>query len=295
MSWQDRPYSSGNSYNPGPGQSGGMRSWLGGLPPAGKAVKWIAIVNIAVFVLCQFSGREESPFFQWMAMYTPLVLKGQVWRLFTFTYLHDQGGLMHIMFNMLGLYFLGTPLERSWGSKRFFVFYTLGGFIAVLLYFATTLVGWLDRTGILVGASGGVLAVLGACAVLFPQFRIIFLLFPVPIRTAAVILVVLYSFNLLNQGTNAGGDACHLAGLAFGIAWGYRGHAWLRRWSDWRSNMRRGAWESGRHRQQTDQNEVDRILEKVHRKGIHSLSSQEKHKLQSATRSQQDDDRRHGL
>jgi len=295
MSWQDRQYTTGNEFGGGSGGGGGARGWFGGMPSPGRAVKWIALINIGVFLICQISGQERSPLYQWFAMHTPLVLKGQVWRLFTFTYLHDQGGLMHVGFNMLGLYFLGMPLERHWGSKRFFVFYTLGGFIAVLLYFALTFVGGLDPRGILVGASGGVLATLGACAVLFPQFRIIMVLFPVPIRTAALILVVLYGFNLLKQGTNAGGDACHLAGLAFGIAWGYRGHVWTLAWQQKKAVIKRGAWEAKRREQQNIEDEVDRILDKLNRQGINSLSRQEKRKLQIATKMQQESDRHHRL
>ncbi|MBN2563663.1 MAG: rhomboid family intramembrane serine protease [Phycisphaerae bacterium] len=295
MSWQDRPYSTGNDFSGGYGFGGGARSWLGGLPSPGKAVKWIALANIGMFVLCQFTGRVESPVFQWLAMRTDLVLKGQIWRLFTFTYLHDQAGLMHIFFNMLGLYFLGLPLERHWGTKRFFVFYTLGGFVAVLLYFVVTTVGWLDPGVPLIGASGGVFAVMGACAVLFPQFRIILVLFPVPIRTAVLIFVVWFTFNLWNQGLNAGGDACHIAGLAFGIAWGYRGHVWTQKWHQRKEAIRRGAWEAKRREMQALEDDVDRILEKVNRQGVNSLTRREKRSLQAATKMQQEADRQHRL
>jgi membrane associated rhomboid family serine protease len=278
-----------------------MRSWLGGMPSAGRAVKWIALANIGLFLLCQLTGQARSPLYHLLTMETTLVLEGQVWRLFTFTYLHDQHGLWHIFLNMLGLYFLGAPLERHWGGKRFFAFYTVGGFVAVCLYFALTAAGWLPqedvfgRPIVLVGASGGVLAVLGACAVLFPQFRIIMIIFPVPIRTAALILVVLYSFNLWNKGGNAGGDACHLAGLAFGIAWGYRGHLWTRQWDHWRDNLKRGAWEAKRRDLQATEEDVDRILDKVQREGISSLTHREKHKLETATKTHREADRRHRL
>ena len=200
---------------------------------------------------------------------------------------------------MLGLYFLGVPLERHWGGKRFFVFYTVGGFVAVCLYFALTLAGWLPQVDALgrpitlIGASGNVLAVLGVYAVLFPGFRIIFLFFPVPIRTAALILVALYSFNLLSKGSNAGGDACHLAGLAFGIIWGYKGHVWTHAWQQKREAVRRGAWEAKRREQQGLEDDVDDILEKVHRNGINSLTRREKRLLETATKAQRDQDHRH--
>lgn len=293
MSWRDRPYSTDDDCCGGSQPEGGLRSWVGGIPSPGRAVKLILLANVGLFVLCLITGGFSSPVYRWLAMNTRLVLEGQVWRLFTFTYLHDQENLLHILFNMLGLYFLGQPLERSWGSKRFFAFYTLGGFVAVLLYLVMTTIGPLSPEGILVGASGGVLAILGACAVLFPQIRIIMVVFPVPIRAAALLLVAIYGFNLLNQGDNAGGDACHLAGLGFGILWGYRGERWMQAWSGWRASARQGAWEAKRRRQESLEREVDRILDKVHREGINRLTRSEKRKLEEATRLQQEEDRRH--
>jgi membrane associated rhomboid family serine protease len=279
MTWRDRPYSSGpEMYNAGP------RSWLGGMPAPGRAVKAILIANVAVFVLCLFTGGEGSFLYRLMLMRSDLVAHGQVWRLFTFTYLHDQGSLGHLFFNMLGLYFLGMYLERHLGPRRFFAFYTIGGFVAVALYLLVTLAGWLDPRIALVGASGGVLAVLGACAVLFPGIQLILILFPVPIRTAALIFGVFYAFNLFSRGINAGGDACHLAGLAFGIAWGYRGHRWLGWWEDWHDRRRERRRQAGYERQQATQEAVDRILEKVHRGGLASLSRAERRTLEAASR-----------
>ena len=201
MSWEDRPYA--NHEEPRYGDQG-LRSWFGGLPSPGKAVKWIALANIGLFVICMISGGSSSPIFEALEMRTDLVWKGQIWRLITFTYLHSQHDILHILFNMIGLYFLGMYLERHLGSRRFFWFYSAGGFVAVAAYFLITSFGWLDPRIPIVGASGGVLAILGACAVLFPQVRIILVFFPVPIRMAAMIFAVLYIFNLGTRGVNAG-------------------------------------------------------------------------------------------
>jgi membrane associated rhomboid family serine protease len=284
MSWQDRQYSYGQgSYE----QGGGARSWLGGLPAPGKAIKWIMIVNVGMWILCLITGGMRSPIYNALLMNTDKVLHGQIWRLFTFTYLHDPLSLAHILFNMLGLYMLGMYLERALGPKRFFVFYTLGGFAAVTLYVILTLAGWLSSHAELVGASGNVLAVLGAAAVLYPSIQLILFVFPVPIRTAVVLFTLLYGFNLYSQGANAGGDACHLAGMAFGVAWGYGGRTWLDKWDSMRSGMRTRAVQSQQQRAVDLQAEVDRILAKVHDHGIQSLSEREKRILADATKEKQ--------
>jgi membrane associated rhomboid family serine protease len=279
MSWYNRPYANDEPYREG----GGLRSWFGGMPSPGRAVKRLLLANITMFLLGLLTGGEGGWLYRGLEMRTDLVLKGQIWRLVTFTYLHDLSGLWHIFFNMLGLYMLGVGLEQVWGARRFFIFYTLGGFIAVSLYFLITVMGWLDPRIPLVGASGGVLAVLGACAVLFPQTRIFIYFFPIPIRTAVMLFTLFYGFNLLTRGGNAGGDACHLAGMVFGVAYGYRGEAWAWRWRSWRDSRSRHA-EEARQRQVVElQSEVDRILEKVHRAGVGSLTEREKKTLQRAS------------
>lgn len=294
MGWQDRQYDDGPTYGGGGGYGGGgegLKSWLGGMPAPGKAVKALLIVNIAMFVVTMLGDFGHSVY-DALAMNTALVFRGQVWRLYTFTFLH--AGAMHLLFNMIGLYFLGMLLERHWGAKRFFWFYTAGGLCAVAAYVAVTAVGWLGA-GSLVGASGGVLAILGACAVLFPGVRVILVLFPVPIRLAATLFTILFLLNLLGRGENAGGDACHIAGLAFGVAWGYRGHIWMQKPQIIRARMKQGAWEAKKRQEAAEEAEVDRILAKVHDRGIGSLTRKEKRLLEQSTRRQQEADRRQGL
>lgn len=81
--------------------------------------------------------------------------QGEVWRLLTSLFLHS--GFVHIAFNMVALYFLGTLAESSFGGWRFFALYTLSGLSGGLafLYF-----GGFDRPA--VGASGAIFGLLGS-------------------------------------------------------------------------------------------------------------------------------------
>ncbi len=304
MSWHERPYTDDDSANSYGSHGGGrphgvgLRSWFGGLPAPGKAVKALLIANIGMFILCQFTGGGDGAIFKSLAMYVQdAVYRFQIWRLVTFSYLHDQREIFHLLFNMIGLYFLGVMLEARWGALKFFLFYTAGSLVGVFLYVVLSLLGWLrmDYLGIpisLVGASGSVLALMGACAAMFPAVRIILVFFPVPIRLACVIFVVLYTWNLVNRGPNAGGDACHLAGLAFGVYFGYRGERWFRALDGWRSGRERRQWEARRKEAHDLERRVDDILEKVRREGIQSLSRGEKRILEEATRARQSAGRR---
>ena len=261
-------------------------------------VKTLIIINVVIYVLCAFTGQRgvyESGLFQFMALHTPSVMQGQVWRLLTAQYLHWNVG--HIFVNMLGLFFLGRALAMDWGTKQFIAVYTIAGLLGNVFYVTLTLVGWLPMQGVAAGASGCVLGLLGAAAVRYPHAEIwVYFLFPIKIRTAALIFAGLYVLNLFTRGENAGGDACHLAGLAFGAWWAFRGEYWWRRarfrMGEGRSSVTRAAapttFEGRVQGRREDAETIDRILKKVYEGGIHSLSEAEKQALQQATQRQRD-------
>ena len=151
----------------------------------------------------------------------------------------------------------------------------------------------------MVGASGSILGLLAACAILFPHFVVFIFLFPVPIRVAAIGLTALYFLLVVTRGDNAGGNAAHLAGMATGAAYVLS--------KPWRNKLKlklrssRKGWPSPSHWQKRMtsrqnsrkgwqgplQDEVDQILEKVHNSGIQSLSHKEKKILKEATKAEQ--------
>ena len=301
MAWRDREYARESDY------AGPFRPNRGG-PLAGRSIVSVLIaVNIAVFLLTVFTigsaggpsypGEDvaTSALFQAMALKPQAVMQGQVWRLLTAQYLHWTG--THLLLNMLGLYFLGKSLERIWTTREFLGVYTVAGMAGNLFYVALTLLGWFPAMGIAAGASGCVLGLLGVAAVKFPQAEVlIYFLFPIKIRTAAIVFAALYAVNIYTRGGNAGGDACHIAGLGFGAWWAYRGEAWF-----YRSGFRLPRFQSrkpyrrptppsnfqGRVEQRrADAATVDKILKKVYETGIHSLSDAEKQALREATERQ---------
>jgi membrane associated rhomboid family serine protease len=273
MTFQDRQYYNENQSSSFRGPGGGMSF---GLPRLTPAVKYLLIANIVIFILQSIYEGKLEPLFCATAFHP-----WQIWRLLTFQFLH--AGVAHLLFNMLGLYFLGTALERAWGARHFLLFYLICGAVAGLLF---VLVGRLSHSnffaGPLIGASGGVLALLIACAILFPQFVVFLFIFPVPIRFAALLFTGLYLLNVISKGANAGGDLCHLGGMAAGFIW----VIWGPRLADLWTRSRPSALQRRLQKQAQLQYEVDRILAKVHDQGIHSLTRKEKQILQNATQEQ---------
>ncbi|MCF7975192.1 MAG: rhomboid family intramembrane serine protease [Phycisphaerae bacterium] len=246
------------------------------------------IINVGVFLLQAVVKSkypmQMDPITRWFSVFPYSILsKLSVWRLLTYQFLHAD--FWHIAFNMLGLYFLGPTLERHWTSNRFLGFYLACGAAGGILY--TFLSGWLG-VGPMVGASGAIYALLAACAILFPQFVVFFIVFPVPIRVASVVIVLGALYNVIIQGVNAGGDAAHFGGMVAGATYvftqGYW-NQWLYKFNHVRHH-RQAAQEINLH------DEVERILEKVHNSGLHSLNSKEKAVLKRATEEEQKRNRR---
>jgi membrane associated rhomboid family serine protease len=252
-------------------------------PKLTPVVKWLLIINIAVF-LAAITIKPLGVFiYTWFELdATSLKSALQPWRLITYQFLHDPNFYWHIFLNMLGLFFLGPTLERHWGGRKFLPFYLGCGVAGALFYLFLVAVKFLPA-GEMVGASGAILGMLAACAILFPHFVVFIFIFPVPIRIAAVGLTAVYFLIVVTKGATAGGDAAHLAGMAAGAAYVFS-QSWREKF---KFKIRAGNWEKQMEAQRNLQVEVDRILEKVHNSGIQSLSHKEKKILKEATKAEQ--------
>jgi membrane associated rhomboid family serine protease len=153
------------------------------------------------------------------------------WQLVSYAFLH--GNFNHLFFNMFAVWMFGTPLERSWGSRRFALFYgTCVVGAGVLQLLVQLLEGGVYPT---VGASGGVFGLLLAYGVMWPDNRIFLLFFPVPIKAKWFVLIYGAIELLLGFTRTMPGVAhfAHLGGMIFGAAllyrWGWRpGMTWKR-------------------------------------------------------------------
>ncbi|HCO95765.1 MAG TPA: hypothetical protein DIU00_17770 [Phycisphaerales bacterium] len=249
-------------------------------------VKWLLIINVAVFLLTLMVVQIANFFYTWFSVYPLTVgMSLQLWRVITYQFLHDVSGFGHIFVNMLALFFFGPMLERFWGSRKFLIFYLVCGATGGVLYPVLANIGWLDKAP-LVGASGSVLGILAAGAILFPNLKVyVWGIFPVKLMVLAIIFAGISIITLLrpDQFANAGGQAAHLGGMAAGAVY-VLSQSWRNKF---KFKVRAGTWEKQMAAQRNLQAEVDRILEKVHNSGIQSLNYKEKKILREATKTEQ--------
>ncbi len=248
------------------------------LPPVTRFLLVSAIGMYLAQVLVAKSGDDVVT--QTLSLSVSGFMTGEWWTLFTYLFLH--GGPLHLLFNMMMLYFLGGEVERAVGSLHTGVLYMVSGVLGGL--------GWVllsPYEGFCVGASGAIFGLLGAFAVLFPQREVtllVFMIIPVTMR-AWVLALGLGVIQLLFMISPVSGGIAYSAHLAGGVAGAAYTIALFRR--DLLDGVT-GRWRSVRaaRRAQSDEllrGEVDALLDKVARDGLHALTPSERRKLEQAS------------
>jgi len=302
----DRPYFRADYRSPGDmrGFQEVLRRMMGLGPAPGPkpwAVKYLLWVNIIIFVFQYFLDRPTTAAPSGgLSAALGVTVDGwwQVWRYLTFQFLHVN--FWHIALNMLGLFFLGRPVERAMGSKRFLSFYLSCGVLAGVAYVLMgTILGPDKLPGYdpLIGASGGVYAVLLACAVRFPQMRLLFMLiFPISIRVAALIVfggMILFVLSTLSGGQvtrKFWSHVAHLGGAVGAAIWIWGLPKLMTSTASVGAKVQKGAWDRKMKKRVQAEKTVDEVLRKIHDKGINSLTEKEKKILAGATKQQRKDD-----
>lgn len=195
-------------------------------PPVIKA---LLIANIGVFALQYFfldmlkAGNVPvgDQFVKYFALFTFESPFFKPWQLFTYMYMH--GGFSHLFFNMFALWMFGMELENMWGSKTFFIFYTVCGIGAgIANAFLAPLVSYIPPNVPTVGASGSVYGILIAFGMIFPN-RYIYIYFMLPIKAKylVVIYILIEVFAVASQSQSGIAHIAHLGGGVVGFIYVY--------------------------------------------------------------------------
>lgn len=180
------------------------------MPPIPPITKALLLICTVVFLLDALSPVPLTP---WFALWPMASGHFMPWQVLTYAFLH--GDVMHLFFNMLGLWMFGSELERLWGQRRY-PQYLLASVLSAALcqLLVTHLTGSPLPT---VGASGGLFGLLLAFGMLFPN-RVIMPLFPpIPMKARTFVLV----FGLLElvlglSGRTGIAHFAHLGGMLGG-------------------------------------------------------------------------------
>ncbi len=230
-------------------------------------VQNIIIINVLMFIAAQAFDQF------WMATAGWFPLSSHFWPWQVVSHMFQHGGVSHILFNMLGVYFLGSMLERHWGGKRFLQYYLITGLGAFVLHYGVAYWEMLSLIQSLpedvqslvytrnfdalnepmssevvatlnqlykghinvpvVGASGAVFGLIMAFAYLFPNTQLMLIFPPIPVK-AKWLAIGLAVFELYNIRNAAPNDnVAHYAHLGGMLV----GFLVLRIWQRNRSNF----------------------------------------------------------
>ena len=223
----------------------------------------------------------------------------QPWSILTYSFLH--GGILHLLFNMLVLYYVGKMFVSFLGSKKFFSTYFLGvlagGVAFMISYNLFPVFSSVVEVSDLVGASAGIMSILFFMCGYAPKMRINFFLFSIPFYVLGLALVMIDLITLpLND--NAGGNIAHLGGAAIGFYSVYRyksGKVFGDEFEEFmgkivrsfkpkqknashRQTKTKDAHRSSREskKEQKSQEKIEKILKKISESGYQSLTQDEK-------------------
>ena len=182
------------------------------MPPMPPVTQALLIANAAIFGVDHLLlGGLLS---QWFALW-PLGVNFAPYQVVTYAFLH--GSVMHLFFNMLGLWMFGSELERVWGTKRYLQFYVASLLAAAGMQLVVNmLVGSPFPT---VGASGALFGLLLAFGMMFPNRTIMPLFPPIPMK-AKTFVMVFGGLELLLGVTGTQSGIAHFAHLG-GMLGGY--------------------------------------------------------------------------
>ena len=279
---------------------------------AGSILKKLIFINIAVFILIRLLGillllfnLQDFPILLYLQLpASPMALLSRPWTLFSYMFTHFE--FLHILFNMLWLYWFGELFLQVFNERQLGGLYVLGGLAGALLFVVSyNLFPYFQEVAsfsFLMGASASVMAIVFAISFYRKEIEIHLLLF----GRIKLIYLALFTFVidlLAMTSDNAGGHIAHIGGALFGIwfasryAQGKDLTAPINRLIDKLVNLGKRKpkmsvtyggrsnkdWEYNARKQQQAAN-IDAILDKLKRSGYGSLSADEKKQLFDASK-----------
>ena len=267
-------------------------------------------INVAVFLAIHAVGvvatlfRLESldplPFLAVPSQLNMILIR--FWTLLTYMFVHV--GFMHILFNMLWLYWFGKIFLSYFNDRTLGSLYVIGGLAGALLYILAfnTIPYYIYESGhgIMIGASASVMAIVMAAAFYRPDVTLnLFLFGRIKIIYIAIAVFVIDFFSLSN-GNNPGGHVAHIGGAIAGYLFANqykKGNDFtlpISRFLDKIANLFKKRKYKGAHkvvyrkpesdydynyRKAQESKKIDAILDKLKQSGYDSLSSEEKRQL----------------
>ena len=214
--------------------------------PLTRTVKWLIGINVGVWffgvLILQRMILHRDVLIELFALIpNDVIHQFWIWQPVTYMFLHSTN-VMHILFNMLVLWWFGSELEMHWGRRFFLTYYFVAGIGAALIYVFGIAVYGLITGNVLsmmepvVGASGAGFGLLTAYGMIFGDRVLSFMMiFPMKAKHFVWILGFIELATLMDSGTSSGvANLAHLGGIA-------SGYLFLQFWTNWRLRLQKSS------------------------------------------------------
>jgi len=253
------------------------RSYMRGRRPPSIALGASWTLRFIVMLAVVFVAVEGAKgWFGWrgeraLVLSRDAVEDGRVWTIVTSALLHADA--WHLVFNLLGLWYFGKLVEESLGGARYVAFFWLAAVVShvpfLVAQFAT------DGSTSTIGVSGVVTATLVFAAFRYPGAPFMLIVFPLALWQLAALYLAVDVFGAIRGGGHVD-HWTHLGGAAFGFVVHRFGLVPNFRMPRLASRVQAPRREPGPFREANVRHEVDRLLDKISREGITSLSEDER-------------------
>ena len=256
-----------------------------------RLIFWIIGVFVIMMLLKVVSLSAYDFLLNWLSLSSNhLSVLYKPWTLVTYSFLH--AGVIHLLLNVIMLYFVGQLFTTFFSQRQFLACYLSGAILGGIFYLVGSI--FLNVGPILVGASAGVLATLVAIVTYSPYMQVRVLLFgQVKIWYIAAFIIILDIIQL--SGSNIGGHLAHLGGAFMGFLY-IKLYLYQKDFSVYlnkingvfakkqkptfskvyRNNKKTSASTFSTKSASDTQKQIDAILDKISKSGYDSLTKQEK-------------------
>ncbi len=181
-------------------------------------VKLLIIINAIAYLieLLWFWLTDNNPcLILHLGLVPRNLLKGEIWQVITYAFLHDPSGPSHIIFNMFALWIFGPLFERLWGKRYFIKFYLISTMIAASFVIVTSFFSTRTFNTPTIGASGAIFALLSAYGIIFPE-NYLFFYFILPIKGRHFLYLIIVITAMYALSATPVSASAHFGGLFAG-------------------------------------------------------------------------------
>ncbi|UCG28198.1 MAG: rhomboid family intramembrane serine protease [Bacteroidales bacterium] len=194
----------------------------------GSTLIQLIYLNLGVFILVKIiqmfyilfaAPQGFESFIRWFAVpsYLPELIR-KPWTLITYMFLHE--GFLHILFNLLWLFWFGKIFLEYLDQKKLVSVYLLGGLVGAVLYIISFNVFPVFQNvveeSVALGASAAVIAVVIAIVIYVPNHTV-YLLFIGPVKIKYIGILIFLVTSILDFSSNTGGKIAHIGGAILGF------------------------------------------------------------------------------